>query len=529
MTAMDPKSSAGKFPLPAQRVQLAVVGAGPAGLAAALAGAAAGLSVLLVDENPVDGGLIGQDVPLLYGGRATAAVGRPQRLLQRMLDANPALAEAVEQGIDVQLSTSCWGCFANGPNLQALPGVLLGLADAGRSWMAAAEQVVLATGARDLALGFPGAELPGVMGAQALAMLLDGYDAFAGRRAVVLGGGQMGIEAALRLQARGIAVAAVVEARSAPPAAASLRQALAAAGVPLLCDLLPAEAIGGVDGVAALRLAAADGTAGPVLEADTIVLAVGRVPVVDLAQVAGCRLTFSAAHGGWVPVLDSDGRSSQPRILVAGDAAGLADPDATRMAGQRAGLAAAQALGRAVAPPERPASAAEGADDPIAYRLDWMRGLRALGGGDTLACRCEEVTRDELLGLRPPRYLDAAAPRPQGIAALQEGAPVHPDQVKRLTRAGMGPCQGRRCREQVAMLLSLATGTPLERIPLASYRAPVRPLPLQLLAEAEEPPGMAAHWEVWFGIHGQWVPWRDIGTPREVLDRYGEPADPGHL
>ena len=68
----------------------------------------------------------------------------------------------------------------------------------------------------------------------------------------------------------------------------------------------------------------------------------------------------------------------------------------------------------------------------------------------------------------------------------------------------MGPCQGRRCREQVACLLALGTGEPLASVPLAGYRAPVRPLPLALAADRQEPAAMTAEWDTWFGIAPQY-------------------------
>jgi hypothetical protein len=80
----------------------------------------------------------------------------------------------------------------------------------------------------------------------------------------------------------------------------------------------------------------------------------------------------------------------------------------------------------------------------------------------------------------------------------------------------MGPCQGRRCREQIALLLAVASDTTPAAIPLASYRAPVRPLPLGLLAEAAETPDMRAGWDVWFGIRTQWIPYAKIGTAEEA-------------
>jgi hypothetical protein len=89
---------------------------------------------------------------------------------------------------------------------------------------------------------------------------------------------------------------------------------------------------------------------------------------------------------------------------------------------------------------------------------------------------------------------------------LGDAAP-NPDLVKRLTRAGMGVCQGRRCREQVGALLVLGAGVRLRDIPLASHRAPVRPLPLSAVRESNEPAAMTRHWDTWFGMPSQYVPW----------------------
>jgi hypothetical protein len=103
------------------------------------------------------------------------------------------------------------------------------------------------------------------------------------------------------------------------------------------------------------------------------------------------------------------------------------------------------------------------------------------------------------------------------LTTLARDGPVNQDQVKRLTRACMGVCQARRCREQVALTLAVATDTPVEAIPLAGFRAPVRPLPLKVLAAWDEAEAMSAGWDVWFGIPSQWTPYADIGTDRESL------------
>jgi hypothetical protein len=84
--------------------------------------------------------------------------------------------------------------------------------------------------------------------------------------------------------------------------------------------------------------------------------------------------------------------------------------------------------------------------------------------------------------------------------------------VKRLTRAGMGPCQGRRCREQVGLILAEAAGIDPGALPLPSWRAPIRPLPLSVLASLDEPEAMRAHWDAWFGIDIQYRPFWEIAA-----------------
>lgn len=73
----------------------------------------------------------------------------------------------------------------------------------------------------------------------------------------------------------------------------------------------------------------------------------------------------------------------------------------------------------------------------------------------------------------------------------------------------MGVCQGRRCREQVACLLALSAGCGLAEVPLATHRPPVRPLPLAVAAGAEDA-AMAAHWDAWFGMKSQYVPFWEV-------------------
>ena len=120
---MDVHAIDGKIPAPDGRFDLVVVGAGAAGTEAAIDAAKTGARVLLIDENPVPGPVIGTDVPQFFGGRATAAVQQQGRMVEQVFATNPRLEEAFEAGVDVRLGTVDWGLYVNGPAMRALPWV----------------------------------------------------------------------------------------------------------------------------------------------------------------------------------------------------------------------------------------------------------------------------------------------------------------------------------------------------------------------------------------------------------------------
>lgn len=506
MRVVDEKAIDGKFPAVGETIDVLVVGAGDAGCQAAREAAAGGASVVLADENPLDPALMGLDVPLAFGGRMDGAVQNRERMTERLVLARPALAEAYEAGIDVRLGTTIWGIFPESAESRALAGLTVGLEDGRRCWMARARRVVLATGARDLMLGFAGCDRPGVIGARALDALLHRYQAFAGRRLLVLGSGSEGLRVAIAAHRAGVTVAGIVEPGAQAEGPAELVAEVAELGLALLTRYVLVEAAGNAEGVTSARLAALDDE-GRVLAGgerevgcDTICLAIAAVPAIELAAAAGAALRFEGTLGGHVPVLDGAGRTSVGGLEMVGAAAGV--------------------------PADHPA-----APDAWPYPERWLAALIASGGLEVPCCRCESVTRADVLGVRPPAYLEA---RSGPIAARDLGrlladGPPNQDQVKRLTRSGMGECQGRRCREQTALLLARGAGVAPGRIPLASYRAPVRPLPLALLADDAETEAMRAGWDAWFGIPTQWTPWWDIGTERDGLGRDAGLGDTWHL
>ena len=446
----------GKIHAPTERFAVIVVGAGSAGTAAAIEAARSGAQVLLIDENPVPGALIGTDVPLFFGGRATAAVQHQGRMIEQLFAANPRLEEAFEAGVDVRLGTTAWGLYANGPAMRALPVPMLGIADAERAQMIGFDRLVLATGARDIVLGFAGWNQPGVMGAQGFAALVARYDAFAGRRILIVGSDRLGLETALLAAERGIEVAGVVEIADAVQGPRDLAARISA---PILTGTTIVAATGGADGVERVVLAGVDGNRHEIA-CDTIVLAIGILPATEL--------------------LAAGDRAPGDTISLIGECADAQPPTSARL-------------------------------------MAWAEALARHASDDTIVCQCEEVTRADLIGVQPPRYLDRPARMTaRSLATLAADGPSHPDQLKRLTRAGMGQCQGRRCREQVRCVLAKADGVPLDQVPVASFRAPVRPVPLGVLADWAEAADMAAGWDVWFGIPTQWTPYAVIGTPEEA-------------
>lgn len=380
------------------------------------------------------------------------------------------------------------------------------------------ERVIVASGARDLALSFPGWDQPGVMGANGLHALLNTYDAFAGRRVLVLGSGDLALSTALLALARGLEVVGLIDVRDVPQGAADLVAQVAEAGVEIFTGHVIQRAEGGIDGVERVWLAPVAGGTSRVVECDTVCLAVGLVPAIELLDVLGAQLGVDSARGGHVPVLTAGVRASRPEVFVAGDAAGLGlGVEAAQAQGRAAARAALESLGLAAIPSLSPPAPALMPADALAYQTDWVRALLRQGDGSVIVCQCEEVTREALLAVRQPTYLGPPSNKmgARDLESLADDGPINQDQIKRLTRACMGVCQARRCREQVALTLALASGVAVETIPLAGYRAPVRPLALKVLAAWDEATAMSAGWDVWFGIPTQWTPYADIGTDRE--------------
>jgi thioredoxin reductase len=443
----DRISQAGKVPEPDERTRILVVGAGPAGASAAITAADAGASVMLVDENPVDPGLMGLDTPLFYGGRYTGAVQTQARMVEQILAANPLLETAFEAGVDVRLGVSVWGAFAPGYGLASLPGPIAGLADQEKAWMVGFERLILATGARDAAFAFTGWDQIGVMGARAFHALTATYDAFVGRRLVVLGTGDLAVATARTALAKGLEVAALVDVAETFQGPAAAKAELARAGVEILLGRIPVGAPGGLAGVDGIVLRDLGTGAERAVVCDTIVEAVSLVPVIELLDVLGGAIAPAPHLGGYAPVSRDGTATSLAEVFLAGDVAGtpggaMLERAAAEASGRRAARSALASLGHAVeiapsAPPGSPF-------DALAYQTLWVRALAR--DTDVVVCQCEAVTRAALTAVRPPdprrhgTLPGATLPRAGGADPGRRREPHAGGHTPgRLSRAGAAP------------------------------------------------------------------------------------------
>jgi thioredoxin reductase len=518
----DRASVAGKQPPIDESTDLLIIGAGPAGISAALTAASGGVRVTLVDENPVPLQTMGEDVPLHFGGRMAPTAANRNAVLESILQARPQLAEAIDAGIDVRLGTAAWGLFPQRPTAGWIDGHVAGLADEDRAYLFRFRQAIVATGCRDMGVAFDGWQRPGVMGASAAYRLATVYEALDSKLVVLVGSGAEALQSGNALMAAGVRIAAVVEQAEAIAGPAALLAPLLGSGARLFTGYVIERTVGDPQGVTAVRLVpvGSDGShlPGPAeqIECDTVVLGMASVPAIELMEAAGCAVTFQAARGGHVPMVDGSQRASLPFLYAAGDCAGTwpsktLSADIARREGQIAAMGALRALGvEPDGPNGEPVLPDHVVRDVAAERVAWVRAMTLKSAATPFVCQCEEVTAADILELNPPRYLHWRRPSEAGrLGAVDSEGTPNPDVVKRLTRAGMGPCQGRRCREQIAALMALGTGSALADIPVATYRPPVRPLRLSQLAAVPEAAAMSDGWESWFGIASQWIPfWR---------------------
>lgn len=318
-----------------KQYDVVVVGAGPAGLGAAIECAKAGASVLLMDENDRPGGQLFKQIHKFFGSRDHYAGNRGYEIGQKLLQ------EAADANVEIRLSTRVWGIFEDGS---------LSACTENKSFRCKATYLILATGATENGLAFPGNTLPGVITAGAAQTMVNIRHVRPGKRAVVVGSGNVGLIVSYQLLQAGVEVAAIVEA--APQITGYLVHAgkVRRVGVPILLSHTVAEARGGME-LEEVVVAQVDEKFQPIagseqtIAADTLCIAVGLTPRIELASLCGCRMDFSGPLGGRIPSHNEFLETSRPNVFLAGDLSGIEEASTALDEGRLAGTKIAAALG----------------------------------------------------------------------------------------------------------------------------------------------------------------------------------------
>ena len=462
-----------------KEADVVIVGAGPGGLASTIAAASAGAQATLLDENLTPGGQIYRQGHKSVQAWGTHSLGPDLRRGQKLL----AEFKTIQHKVNYIEDALVWGIFDENT---------IAFVKDGTTHPIRFKKLVLSIGAYDRPVPFPGWTLPGVFAAGGAQVLVKSQRVLPGDKILLAGTGPLLLALAYQVIEAGGHIVAILEAGRVQgwldlglgllgqPAllldALRYLSTIRKAGVPLLRQHLILEAKGG-DRVEEALVAEVDGNWRPkpgterVFSVDAVCLGYGFVPSTELTRLAGCDHRYEPMLGGWVPKRDALMETSVRGVYAVGDSAGIAGSGAAVEQGRIAGLSAARSLGYLSA------QDAEGRIEHSRKRLNRVLrlrraldrislpgpGLYELAADETIICRCEGIT------LREVRK------------AVAEGA-TEMGEVKRMTRMGMGLCQGRMCGPALQEIIARWAGLPPSSAGHLNPRPPVKPVPFAAVA-----------------------------------------------
>lgn len=460
-------------------VDLLIVGAGPAGMAAATVACRYGLVVMVIDDQPEPGGQI---------WRSIESATRRDEILGPSYVEGRAVAEMFRaSGANYQAETQLW---------QIEPGFRAFVSRAGRAQVIKAKTIILATGAQERPVPFPGWTLPGVLTVGAAQILLKNSGQVPVNPVWIAGSGPLPLLYAVQLLRAGGQLAGYLDTtpvgqwrnalRHLPRALRASRELVKGLSWMAMLRKTKAHIVKGVieieslgkEQLEGLRYCTNDGEAAAV-EAQTLLVHEGVVPNIHIPLSLDCMIAWDVAQDCYLPIVDCWGETSIGDLFVAGDGAGIAGAKAARLRGELAALRVAAKLGRTsddaaavAALPVRKKLSRELALRPLLDALFRPRPQIFAPADKTVVCRCEEVLAGEIR------------------ASAKIGCPG-PNQIKASTRAGMGPCQGRQCGYTVTRILSAVQDRPPGAVGFFHIRPPLKPVALGELASLDHFKGLA--------------------------------------
>lgn len=316
--------------------ELVVIGSGPAGLAAAIEASKHGVEATIVDENMKAGGQLFKQIHKFFGSHRHLAGTRGYRIGEMLL------AELEERAVETLLSTVAFGFFEDNR---------IGIYRGGEVSSLKAKKVIIATGAIENPLQFPGWTLPGVMGAGAVQTMINVHGVLPGRRVLMIGSGNVGLIVSYQLMQAGAEVVALVEALPQVSGWHVHAGKICRMGVPIHLShtVLQAEGEKFVEGAVIAELGdgfkVIPGTEKR-LDVDLVCIAVGLRPLIELARLAECSIGYINGLGGFLPLHNDNMMTSKQDVYVAGDCTGVEEASTAMEEGRLAGLSCAYSLGK---------------------------------------------------------------------------------------------------------------------------------------------------------------------------------------
>jgi NADPH-dependent 2,4-dienoyl-CoA reductase/sulfur reductase-like enzyme len=442
-------------------------------MAAAILARRYGLEVMVIDDQPEPGGQI---------WRSVERAGRRDDILGPSYVEGRPVAEAFRaSGVIYQPRAQLWLVES---------GFRAFVSRGGQAQVIEAKVVILATGAQERPVPFPGWTLPGVLTVGAAQILLKNAGQIPAGPVWIAGSGPLPLLYAMQLLCAGGQVAGYLDTTPVGQWRAALRhlpRALRASGdllkglgwtaklranrAPVIKGVIEIEALGD-ERIEKLRYRKEDQAIATV-EAKTLLVHEGVVPSLHAALSLDCAVAWNSAQECFAPIVDGWGESSRADLFIAGDGAGIAGAKAAQLRGELAALRVAVKLGR------MSEDAAEFVAHPIRRKLDRELALRPFldalfrprpqvfaPADETIVCRCEEITAGQ-------------------IRALATVGQPGPNQIKAATRAGMGPCQGRQCGYTVTRILGAAQNRLPSDVGFFHIRPPLKPVTLGELASLD--------------------------------------------